>query len=325
MTKKNITKTNLLQNNKFVFVFWLLFFTSSLWLNAQDNTTEQENSNEQTAIKFQEFFFEAITQKAINNYKKAIENLEECNVLHPNSKAVLFELAKNYYLLGKIPEAVEYGNQALKKEPANIWILELLVAINQKGKNFDEAIKYQQIIAKQHPKKKKELVFLHLKNKDVSAAKQILSELAQSKMLNPRLRRIQASLNKAKKTNKKTVTTSSKIIKNDLKEQFKKDKSFVLLKKLLQKLDNTNNSELLQYSNKGLTLFPAQPFVYLMNGKALNKKGDYKNAINSLKNGIDFVIDNKKMETQFYTELLKAYKALGDKKNVKKYKEKLSN
>ena len=61
----------------------------------------QINMEEEQDLKFQTYFFEALKQKAINNYGKAIENLEHCNAIKVNNKAVEFELSKNYLLLKK--------------------------------------------------------------------------------------------------------------------------------------------------------------------------------------------------------------------------------
>lgn len=301
--------------------WFLVLLSYSLF--SQDSIVPQTSISEKTNLEFQEHFFEATTQKAIYNYRKAIRSLEECNQLIPNNKAVLFELAKNYYKINKISIAVEYCNQALQKDPTNIWMLELLVAIHKKGRNFNDAITVQEQIVKNYPKKKQQLVFLHLKNNDVKSAKKILAELEKDKLLNFRLRKIQNNLNWSSKAKKRKPVARAK--KNDLKTQFKQDKSFKTLKDLLTKFEAENNSELLAYSKQGLALFPAQPFVYLMNGKALNKKGDFKNAVYSLQNGIDFIIDDTKMEKQFFSELIKAYKALGDKKNIKKYRKKLKS
>ncbi len=284
----------------------------------QDSIPETQN------LKFQEYFFAAITQKAINNHQKAIENLEECNVIMPSNTSVLFELSKNYLKLNKTPQALAYINEALQLAPNNLWLLEHAVAVYKKQKNYSEAIVIQQKIAENHPKKKRQIVYLHLQNNDTESAKKVLSELAEAKMLNARLRRIQNRLtllnNIENSYQNKTKTTENK---GTIKEQFEKENSFTTLEKLLHQLDKKNNPELLKYSNKGLQLFPAQPFVYLMNGKALNKDKKHKKATESLQNGIDFVIDNETMEKSFYKELITAYKGLGDTKNVTKYQKKL--
>ena len=85
---------------------------------------------------------------------------------------------------------------------------------------------------------------------------------------------------------------------------------------------NKNTNVLLSYSNVGLELFPAQAFVYLMNGKALNQNKDFKKAIEQLTNGIDFVIDDTTLEADFYDELAKSYNGLGNSKEAIKNKNK---
>lgn len=295
-----------------------MFYSCVLF--SQDNTVLQNTISEKNHLEFQEFFFKAVTEKAINNYQKAIHNLEECNTLLPNNKAVLFELSKNYLSLNKTQEALEYINEALLIEPNNIWLLEHLVAIHKKTKNYSSAIDVQEQIAENYPKKKQEIVYLHLRNNDNKAAIKLLNELAEKKMLDSRLRRIRENLTKPKK-NKTTVTSHE--VKGTLKEAFSKEKSFSTLQKLLKQLDTENNTELLNYSNEGMRLFPAQPLVYLMHGKALNKNKNHKKAVKSLQNGIDFVIDDVQMEKRFYTELLTSYKALGDQKNINKYQQKI--
>ena len=82
-----------------------------------------------------------------------------------------------------------------------------------------------------------------------------------------------------------------------------------------------NPDELLKYSNEGISLFPAQPYVYLNKGRALIYQKEYKKALTSLRNGIDFVIDDK-MEAKFYTEMAIAYKGLGNLKEEIIYRQK---
>ncbi|AUC16713.1 hypothetical protein BTO06_16860 [Tenacibaculum sp. SZ-18] len=315
----NTQQNNTLNTN--ILRWCLLIFFISQFSFAQDSIVLDASVSEKKMLKFEEFFFEAITEKAINNYQKAIDYLEECNTILPNNKAVLFELSKNYYYLNKTPEALIYGEEALSQEKDNLWILEHIVAIHKKNRNFPDAIKTQKIIAKKFPKKKRALVFLHLQNNDRQSAIRLLDELAEAKMLDSRLRAIKRSMFPMAKTRKlEAITQNTK--KENLKTLFKKNKSFQVLTKLLDSLDKENDASLLIYSEQGLSLFPAQPIVYLMNGKALNKNKQFKKAVESLQNGIDFVIDDKALTNRFYNELIKAYQGLGDSKNVNKYQKK---
>lgn len=300
-------------------VLSFIFLLFSFFLNAQDSIPAAVNIAEKNNIKFQQHFFKALSDKAIFNYQKAIQHLEKCNTIFPNNKAVLFELSKNYEKLGRNPEALTYIDLALKAEPNNVWLLEHKVFILRKLADFNDAILTQQKIAAIYPKKKQLLVFLHLQNKDVISAQKVLAELKEAKLLNARLRSIKRKLNLRKTTEvqPKKVTESL-----DVKSLFEKEKSYGSLKALLDKLADDNNHDLLKYSEKGLALFPAQPFIYLMNGKALNNNRDYKKALETLQNGIDFVIDNNEIEAKFYLEISKAYQGLNNAKKANSYKKK---
>ena len=85
---------------------------------AQNNNVAEEN-----ALKFQTYFFEALKQKAIKNYNKAIENLEKCYELDSTNMAVQFELSKNNLLLSNYYEAEIFIDQALNKHVDNIYLL----------------------------------------------------------------------------------------------------------------------------------------------------------------------------------------------------------
>lgn len=301
----------------------LLSISCSVLLNAQDSIVPQESIAEKTNLEFQELFFSALTEKGIKNYKKAIDKLSECNALIPKNKAVLFEMSKNYFFLKNYPEAIEYSKLALEQEPKNVWILRHLIAIYEKQRDYSNAIKQQKILAEISIKNKAKLAFLYFKNKDYTSAKKILEDLESKKMLNARLRSILKSL--VKVTERKKVQKEKKVIAANFEKVFNETKSYKSLKKLLIHLDSKNDSKFLEYSKNGVDLFPAQPFIYLMNGKALNKNKNFKKAIESLANGIDFVIEDPQLLSKFYKELLKSYQGLGDKKNIEKYRKKLNS
>ncbi|WP_299119307.1 tetratricopeptide repeat protein [uncultured Tenacibaculum sp.] len=318
--KKNRRKIKEARRHFFLSLFFFLFYFLSL--KAQDSIPPSEDVSESDNIQFQENFFKALSNKAIFNYQKAIENLEKCNELEPNNKAVLFELSKNYVKLGRNNEALEYIKSALEVDNENIWLLEHKVYILRKIAAFDEAIEVQEKIADKYPKKKRLLVFLHLQNRDIPSAKEVLSELKKSKLLNARLRLIQEKLEETKSPKPTEKKEQNTIANTDLRANFEKEKSFNNLKLLLNKLSSDNDNDLLKYSEQGLALFPAQPFVYFMNGKALNNKSQFKKAIQSLQNGIDFVIDNNEIEAKFYLEIARAYEGLNNPEKVKTYKNK---
>ena len=94
------------------------------------------NSVEENNLKFQTHFFEALKQKAIKNYSKAIESLEKCYEIDSLNLAVEFELSKNKLLLKNYFEAELFINKALIKEPNNSYLLRHKVAIFSAQRNF---------------------------------------------------------------------------------------------------------------------------------------------------------------------------------------------
>ncbi|MEO9571779.1 MAG: hypothetical protein ABJH82_11990 [Polaribacter sp.] len=285
---------------------------------SQDSILIAEDLTEEKELRFQQFFFKALSEKSIENYQKAIENLESCNQILSNEVAVFFEFSKNYLQLNKTLLAKEYINRALVNEPKNIWMLKHLVKVNVKERDFSEAISIQKKTVAINIKEREFLLKLYLRNRDYKNAVLLMNVMEQDNALSSNFKNLKSTLEK--KVNKKFVKQEKKSNSGSLIEQFKTNKSYNILKKILE-VSIDNSAQLLKYSTEGIELFPAQPFVYLMNAKALNYQKSYKKALLSLQNGIDFVIDDE-MEANFYTQMAISYNGLGNFKDEKKFREK---
>jgi tetratricopeptide (TPR) repeat protein len=299
----------------FLFSFFLVLFSLNSF--SQDSIPVAKDLTEEKELDFQQFFFKALSEKSIGNYQKAIENLESCNQVLINDVAVFFEFSKNYLLLNKTLLAKEYVNRALIKEPSNIWMLKHLVKIHLKDKSISEAIVTQQKVVAVNPKEIEFLLKLYLQNRDYKKAISLMNVMEQDNALSSNFKKLKNNLEKRKEE----VVVEEKISDAvSLKDQFKSNKSYAILKQILE--DSKNNTEaLLKYTNEGISLFPAQPYVYFVKGKALNYQKKYKKALLSLQNGIDFVIEDT-MEADFYKEMALSYKGLGNFKEEKKFIEK---
>ena len=100
----------------------------------------------------------------------------------------------------------------------------------------------------------------------------------------------------------------------NFKEALKQDlNDFKLIKDvLLLQIDLQDYNAVIEGSEAALELYPAQPLLYLVNGVANNNQGNFKKAIDNLEMGLDFLIENPKMESDFYSELSKAYKGINN-------------
>jgi tetratricopeptide (TPR) repeat protein len=93
-----------------------------------------------------------------------------------------------------------------------------------------------------------------------------------------------------------------------------KDKSNYLSWEKLLNCDNLmNNFDSLQkHSFEAMELFPNQPMTYYYNGIANIQIHDYKKASESLRDGLEFVLDDKILMSSFYSHLGDAYYYLKD-------------
>ncbi len=96
---------------------------------AQDIEPQQEvNIDDLGTVSdaFQEHFFTALQQKAITNYDKAIEALEQCIAIDAKPAYLYFEMGKNYLALKNYEAAERNFVRVLEDEPNKRHVLELL-------------------------------------------------------------------------------------------------------------------------------------------------------------------------------------------------------
>lgn len=91
---------------------------------------------------------------------------------------------------------------------------------------------------------------------------------------------------------------------------------------LLLQLDTGAYEDVEEIAADALELYPSQPLVYLTYGVALNKLSKFKDAIEQLEVGIDYIIDDTKMESDFYQQLGEAYAGAGNAEKAQQYVDK---
>jgi len=164
-------------------VFCILI--SSFGIQAQAETDNLLSvSNDSTHVKFQNHFYDAMKQKALENYSKAIDELIICKSLKPTESVVFHELGINYFKL-KQYESAEYNFQkAIALDADNFWYRESLYHLYIDQKRFDEAILALQPMLSRHPDYKQDLVNLYLEAGRYDDALTVLDDLDNTLGLN---------------------------------------------------------------------------------------------------------------------------------------------
>ncbi|MGB0896421.1 MAG: hypothetical protein ACPGU9_01545 [Flavobacteriaceae bacterium] len=422
-------------------LYILISLLSLFTIQAQD---QREDDLGDVSDAFQTTFFEALQQKGIENYDKAINLLIECRELEPENAAVYFELGKNYFELDQFQLAEEALLKAHSLKPKNRWVLEelyhlyryqkknkqtigILTQLNSitntysdelissyyNNKQYEKAIalieeydnKYgisskreqlryaiynrtqnhkglinyiEQKISTASEEDYVKLIYAYLKlrklNNGFETAQRFAKAYPKSDFPHLSLYKFYISKNNTQKAieamhivlnstvindNDKykllhdflqytkqhlellpeleTATKlypnsaiigqlallsndsekSSEHVTNAIKNSSNSFDDLKLIGELL--LKEHNYTDALAHSIKALELYPAQPVFYLQQAKAYNNTHKPKMALESLEFGLEYLIDNPKLEKEFYLELAKSYGLLNDEKNKQIY------
>lgn len=266
--------------------------------------------------EFQGTFFEALKQKGIENYDRAINLLLKCKELNPDNIVVDAELARAYYNSEQYIAAQEYAITALNAQPDNIWFLSLLVDIAKKQGGTIDGFLSQ--IPKDNDKLKENLASIYFKQKKYIKALNILKGINKSEYTLQLTAKIDKAIAKA---NKKMIiakdVTKKKVIAVNPLEAIR-----IEIDTLIQ---DANYIELEKLSSEALESYPSQPYFYYANGLALNKTGKAKEAIEVLQTALDYMLDDTELTNKIYLELANAYTALGEASKANMYLSKIKS
>ena len=127
--------------------------------------------------KFQEHFYEALKQKGIENYDRAVEQLLKCAALDAKESVVFFELGKNYVQLKDFGAAETALKKAIALDQENEWYLDELYGVYVQIKDYDKALKTVKKLVKYHPDYKQDLATLYFEYGKYRLALKTLDEL----------------------------------------------------------------------------------------------------------------------------------------------------
>jgi len=88
---------------------------------------------------------------------------------------------------------------------------------------------------------------------------------------------------------------------------------------LLLHIDLKDYEKAQTMSASALNKYPSQPIFYLVNGVALNELKKPKEAIETLEMGLDYIIDDTKMQADFYKQLSIAHTQLNNTNKAKTF------
>ncbi len=436
----------------------LCFFSLGLFAQEEQNSLQGINEDDLGNVtdEFQENFFEALKQKGIENYEKAISALEKCLETDSEKAVVYFELGKNYKALEEFDRAIENYEKAHELAPEKESVLIGIYHLYRDKKDYEKAIASVKKLLESDKAYKEDLANLYMLNEDYELALETLDELdkesgtssyrtemrrqiyartgntdaqigdlekdiqadpeneqnylnliyiysnqgedelafetaqellatnpgsdlvhlalykfylnrneaesavnsmkivfeseeidydSKFKVLNDflnfvnenegydaQLKEVSEGLIKTENTPELYEQLGKFYLKNENKEQalryfesgLQQDSgNFELVKNtLLLQIKVRENEKALELSREAQETFPAQPILYLLQGVALNELKKYNDAKEILTFGLDYLIDDLRMEIDFYNQLSRACQELGENEKAAEFREK---
>ncbi|MGB5480098.1 MAG: hypothetical protein WBM91_03380 [Eudoraea sp.] len=297
---------------------WVIYILGIFIFSQLSYAQEEESAEvflEDYTDEFQETFFEALKQKGIENYDKAVNLFLKCKKLDSTNNVVDFELAKSYLANKQYILAEQYGIDALKSEPENFWYLNAVADIMQKQGRPIEMIKEQ--ISFDNNKLKENLALIYYQQKNYQESSNILKELKDSSFKEALALKIKDSLDRPKSDDEiKPVPPVQNTNLNPLLK-YKKEIGELIL--------NKNYSSLIIKADEALEEFPSQPYFYFAKGMGLNRSGKQKEATEVLETALDFLIDDIELGNNIYKELANVYTFLGNSSKANMYLSKIKS
>ncbi|MCA0958601.1 hypothetical protein LCL86_06080 [Muricauda ruestringensis] len=302
---------------KKAFLLWvvLVVFISTQGIAiAQEEQESAEVYLDEYTDEFQENFFEALKQKGIQNYDRAVDLFLKCKQLEPDNSVVDYELAKAYLLDKKYIQAQDYAVAALLSKPEDYWYLDNLLTILDKQGSPIEGIK--QRIPYQNEKLRQNMAVSLFRMKKYEEASNVLGSMENSGLKTELTRKINDSLEKGGQMQKvRTV------------EQRKNGNDPVLqLQATMEQLISASNfKKLLSESQEALDTYPLQPYFYYAYGTALNNTGNASKGVEVLLSGLDYLLDDNQLQNKIYKQLSEGYTKIGDTQKANEYLNKINS
>jgi tetratricopeptide (TPR) repeat protein len=158
-------------------VYSLLLF--GMLYNPNIAMAQNEPGNDVVSIDdgFQDLFYEAIKQKSIENYDKAIEALEKGKVIQPDNPIIYFELGKNYLSQKKYKEAYENFEKVSKMDPNNRWAWVGMYDVCYETRDYNAAIPIVEKLVAFKEDYKEDLTSLYMHTQQFDKALTLINEL----------------------------------------------------------------------------------------------------------------------------------------------------
>jgi tetratricopeptide (TPR) repeat protein len=162
-------------------LFYSLLFSGTLLSPAISNAQQEPDEIALANDEFENNFYEALKQKGIENYDKAIQSLQKCLATEPNNPVLYNEIGKNQLALKNYPEAEKSFLKATQLDPKNRWYWSGLYDVYYETQNFNKSIPVvQKLVEWRKEFYQEDLVSLYMYTQQFDKALALIDEMEQT-------------------------------------------------------------------------------------------------------------------------------------------------
>jgi len=191
----------------FLFLFQISF--------GQINPEEVETAENE----FETNFFDALKEKAIENYDKAIIALQKCLLKEPLNPEIHYQLGVNYLAQKKYVEAENAFQKAVDLEPKQRWYWNGLYDVHYQTKAYEKAIIIVEKLVTFDANMKEDLVSLYMNTQQFDKAKIVINDIESKGTLTKAMESYQMQIQSMQKGNNPNVNDLVEAIKNNPKAE----------------------------------------------------------------------------------------------------------
>lgn len=206
-------------NKKHIAFIVFLLFSFGNQLFAQQNPEDialEENKTE-------DYFFEALAQRGIENYDKAIVAIQKCLEKEPKNPAFLYELGKNQLDAKDYVAAEITFKSAVEIDNKQRWYWNGLYDVYYQTKNFEKAIGVVQKLIEFDPNMREDLVSLYMNTDQKEKALYLLKEMEASSHLTKTMEFYKLKL----ESSKEFASPKKETLEKGIKEHPKYEQNYI--------------------------------------------------------------------------------------------------
>lgn len=283
--------------NRFITVL-ILFITFGY--NKVSFAQEIQNPEEIAAVDdaFENNFYDALTQKAIENYDRAIVSLQKCLDKDVNNPVIYHELGKNYFALKNYAEAQNAFQKAIDLNPKERWYWNGLYDVFYETKDYNNAIRIVSKLIEFNKDFQDDLVSLYMYTNQKDKALALLIAMEQTTNLSQTMEYYKLQLERTPEVNKPHKDDLEKEIeKNPLVEQ-----NYIDL--IFQYSESNNEEKAFEVAKKLAENIPNSDWAHVSLVKFYLNNNDGQNATTSMFKVLESAKIDNKIKHRVFNEYL---------------------